>query len=185
MAGIAILGDGGHARSVTGALRKSRMLAEGEEPLPDDVLLVGVGDMETRVKLFNKYGRDRFTSVHAPYGNVITKEAKMGPGTVLMRGVTLQPGCIIGDNVLVNTGAQIDHDCVIGDHCIISPGAILCGGVTLGKQCQIGAGAIILEGNNLDDGTKIPAGSLLVGLGDLRRPQRVSWGGGPGVPATY
>ena len=72
-----------------------------------------------------------------PYGIAIhptayTSDAQIGPGTVIMAGVIIQPGCRIGKHVILNTGCQLDHDCVIEDFAHIAPGAVLCGNVHVG-----------------------------------------------------
>ncbi len=153
MARTVILGNGGFAhilKSMTGL----DCIDKGD-PVPDDVrVLIGVGDIKLRKKLYQEY-RGRVS--HPPD----------------MAGVIIRPGTTIGENVLINFGALIDHDCNIGDHCVISPGAILCGSVTLGEGCFVGAGAIIIQGVTLDAETFVPAGTLVCGSDDFRKPQRV------------
>lgn len=160
-----ILGKGGHARALADMLDCGDyegytpyvMFGEDEESeiTEEDELLIGVGDMETRLKLFEKY-----------------RDHKMAFGIQIMKGAIVYESAELGGNVLVNTGAQIDHECIIGDHCVISPGAVLCGRVTLGKACFVGASATILEGVTLEPGTFVPAGTLVVGPGDFRKPVR-------------
>ena len=158
-----ILGKGGHAQALADMIFKHKlgswiMLSEAEEDQvgPDDELVVGVGDIIGRVRLYEKF-----------------RHHKMAFGIQIMEGAIVYESADLGHNVLVNTGAQIDHDCIIGDHCVISPGAILCGNVTLGEACFIGAGAIILQGATLKAETYVPAGTLVVSSDDYRKPVRV------------
>jgi len=165
-----ILGNGGHAKVLESICFGHRIGAEGEFSIKDlDRLIIGVGDLKTRVILSNKYRSNQFHNVIQSNQNNI-KFLANAQGLQILHGAIIQAGAVLEDHVLVNTGAQIDHDCHIHSHCIISPGAILCGGVTLGFGCQIGAGAIILEGVTLDAETKIPAGSLVVKQDDIRKP---------------
>ncbi len=159
-----IIGDGGHAR-VLQSLVGFPMLGPGDDVPEDCRVVIGVGEHAKRRELFLKY-RDRVAGV-SKHGDTAPR------GFQRMCGAIVQPGCSIGENVLVNTGAQIDHDCRIGNHCTISPGAILCGGVTLGEGCFVGAGAIIIQGVTLEPDTFVPAGALVVKANDFRLPQPV------------
>ena len=153
MAYTVILGNGGHARAIDpkGVFRHLDAL----DDVPDDVyVIIGVGDIDTRRKLYKRFMP---RVVEWPY----------------MSDAIVHETASIGVNVLFNTGAQVDHDCEIGDHCVISPGAILCGGVKLGEACFIGAGAIIVENVELAPETFVPAGTLVCGPDDFRKPQRV------------
>lgn len=165
-----VLGDGGHGRLIS-ALTGAPCLPLGA-PVPDDAeVFIGIGDLETRIRLYEEFGPRVIGIIDQSAmiaGNVTT-----GHGLQVMVGSIVSVGVRLGANVIVNTGAQIDHDCVIGDHCIIAPAAVLCGGVQLGRACFVGAGAIIVQGVVLDDHTFVPAGTLVAGQTDFRRPQRL------------
>lgn len=159
-----ILGDGGHARELQ-SICGGKLLGK-HDPVPVADVVIGVGDIETRKRLYEENEPN--------CGAVVTGEHVYWADAIqIMRGVTLCNGIRFGVNVLVNTGAQIDHDCIIGDHCVISPGAILCGNVTLGAECFIGAGAIIVQGVTLEPKTFVKAGTLVCGQDDMRVPQRL------------
>lgn len=166
---IVMLGDGGHAAALSQFVMVNWWVTDDTKVEPDDQVVIGVGDLVTRRKLFEKFA-PRVKAVWAPGVRLPTSP---GRGFQFLTGVIVSVGCRIGDNVLVNTGAQIDHDCTIGHHCVIAPGAILCGGVTLGEACFVGAGAIIVEGVTLEPETFVPAGTLVVGPDDFRMPVRM------------
>lgn len=173
---VVILGDGGHARVISGMLwgtcLQVRAVADDAAVTEDDRLILGMGDIRTRARLFETFGRERFmTLIHR--SAVISEDSAIGAGVQVMAGVIVQSGARLRDGVLINTRASIDHGCDIGAFCHIAPGAVLCGDVTLGERCLIGAGSIIVEGVKLEPDTFIPAGSLVVGPDDIRRPQRV------------
>jgi len=170
-----ILGKGGHAKVVRQACWTAYradeiiMVGEGDHmPYPYDGLVIGVGDLETRIKLFNEYPGASWPWLQ--HSSARCHSGDNHVGLQVMMGAMIQCRCEFGVNILVNTGAQIDHDCKIGDHCVISPGAVLCGGVTLGEACFVGASATILEGVTLDAGTTVPAGTLVVKSDDFRKP---------------
>ena len=165
-----IAGTGSHARFLSFLTGANCIPIEDINTDDRAWVIVGVGDIQIRVDLYEKY-HARIASFIAETA-VYASNIMMKPGIQFMPGSYIAAGCKIGANVLVNTRSQIDHDCVIGDHCIISPGVVICGNVTLGDRCQIGAGTTIINGVNLRNGTKIPAGSLVCGQMDIRIPQR-------------
>ncbi|KKN23429.1 hypothetical protein LCGC14_0905110 [marine sediment metagenome] len=168
MARTVILGNGGYAKILACQARGECL--DKDDPIPDDAdILIGVGDKDKRRELYLKH-RGRVVGTVADTANFVAMNH--GDGLHLMAGAIIQPGCAIGENVLINFGALIDHDCNIGDHCVISPGAILCGSVTLGEGCFVGAGAIIIQEVTLPDETFVPAGTLVVGPDDFRKPVR-------------
>lgn len=174
---IYILGNGGHAKVLAEMMKNTLEVAfidKGEE-VPErksvndsQLIVVGVGDMDLRRKLWDEYSSNYcMINVRSHlYGEVGEEHT----GLQFMPGVVIQPGCTLGVNVLVNTSASIDHDCTIGAHCHVAPGATLCGGVTLGEGTFVGAGATIVEGATLEPGTFVPAGTLVVGQDDMRKP---------------
>ena len=157
---IVILGTGGHARAMMEKWRlshwwpfaKFRMTNDDRDVPKNAQVVIGVGDVDDRRRLYKQF------------------RSQIGTGLQIMPGAIVYASATLGVNVLVNTGAQIDHDCNIGDHCVIGPGAILCGGVRLGEACAIGAGAIILQGVTLEAETKVPAGTLVVAGDEWRYP---------------
>lgn len=168
---IVILGNGGHAKVCREAFHawmyhprnpsiiKSECVEFDIDALPDaKKYVIGVGDMKLRRALYGMIG-DRLVPVFHPSA-VMPEYHHPGPGFQLMAGAIVQPGCTIGNNVLINTRASVDHDCIIGDHVHIAPGAILCGGVTVGEGTFIGAGAIIPEGREVPAGAFVKAGSV-------------------------
>jgi hypothetical protein len=199
-----ILGKGGHAKMLKGVLirpfyeRKFDKFDEEPEfiflekgdrlPKPDIYtdFFVGVGDIKTRIELFNlikelgePWFDDNFRGVLHPnscyecleadrvYYDDLYSDYVISDGNQFLAFSYIGANSRLGQNILVNTGAQIDHDCKIGDHCVISPGAILCGGVELGVAC------FIVEGVKLDAGTFVPAGTLVCGPSDYRKPIRM------------
>ena len=92
---------------------------------------------------------------------VIASDVSPGEGAQVMAGAIIQPGALIGRNVLVNTRAVVEHDCQIGDHSHIAPGAVLCGGVSVGEGTHVGAGAVVLGGISLGVGSVVAAGAVV------------------------
>jgi carbonic anhydrase/acetyltransferase-like protein (isoleucine patch superfamily) len=172
---IYILGKGGHAGQVKASLYPNHPQMIGLEDTmhltPLDQVICGVGDLHTRLDMWNEFKENDWATV-IDENALVAKIADQG-GIYIGPNSYVGEMCLIGANVLINYSVSIGHDCRIDDHAIISPGVTLCGGVILGERCQIGAGATILQGVHLDDGTNIPAGSLVVKPDDIRKPVRV------------
>ena len=163
---VIVLGAGGHAKVVIGALKASGAAILGatdpdegthgksilgvpvlggdnkvSEHQPDEIALVnGVGS--TRVSSLRKEIFDRFTQAGFTFAAllhpsaVIGQETGVSDGAQVMAGAVIQPGCRIGANAIINTGAQVDHDCIIGDHVHVAPGAVLGGGYLVHARKQ-------------------------------------------------
>ena len=91
MARVVILGKGGHAKSLQHVLSWADILLENDDDVrPDDQVYIGVGDLETRRRLFEKF------SAQIPYR-----------GVQQMGNTWVGPDVQTGVNVLINTGAPL------------------------------------------------------------------------------
>ncbi|MDR1917348.1 MAG: acetyltransferase [Synergistaceae bacterium] len=134
---------------------------------PIEISLVnGIGSTEDTTKrreifeLFKGMGFS-FCQVISEF-SYLSKRASFGEGFQLMPGGVVQPGCEIGDNVIINSRASVDHDCAIGSHSHIAPGVTISGSVVIGDSAHIGSGAAIIQGVRIGDRCLIAAGSVVV-----------------------
>ena len=166
---IVILGRGGHARVLEETFAGNTVKIGKDEKIPEryDGVLIGLGDLAKRKKLFEEYADSVVNAIHDKA--IIADDVELGVGIQVMAGVVIQPGARIGRNTIINTRASIDHDCLIGSHCHIAPGAILCGNVTVGDETFVGAGSIITEGVTIGSRMFVPAGSLISRNGYCKR----------------
>lgn len=185
-----ILGAGGHSRVLIEALRTTGheivgVLAVDLKPgselmgLPvlggDDVvdqydpeqirLINGVGSIPgntQRWHLAELMRNKQFQFGVVVHENItVAGDLCLAEGVQLMAGVTIQPGCKIGLDTIVNTGSLIDHDCEIGDHCHIAPGVTLSGNVQIGSNVHIGIGAHVIQGIRIGSHAVIAAGTTV------------------------
>ena len=203
---ILVLGAGGHAKVVIGALQAMGAEILGaldadaathatsvlgvpvlggdgvvQDHAPGDVALVnGVGSTEPSMRrkiLYRQFVDAGY--VFAPVVHpsaVIGGEVEIADGAQVMAGAIVQPGCRIGANAILNTRSSVDHDCVIGAHVHIAPGAVLGGGITVGDGSHIGAGSIVIQNIQIGTDVLIAAGAAVVA--DIADGARVA-----GVPA--
>jgi UDP-N-acetylbacillosamine N-acetyltransferase len=93
---------------------------------------------------------------------IVSPDASVGNGAILMPGTIINAGTRIGTNIIVNTAASIDHDCTIGDGVHIGPGSRLSGLVTVGNATWIGIGSVIRESITIGSNVLLGAGSLVL-----------------------
>lgn len=109
---------------------------------------------------------------------MVSKSAKLGEGSVVFNGATIQSSTVIGKHVIVNTGSKIDHDCKVFDYCHIAPGVTICGDVTIKESNFIGAASTIVPQITIEEENMIAAGSTV--NKDIKSTKKL-WAGSPAV----
>ncbi len=175
MAGILLVGGGGHCRAVIDVMELCKLSIAGVIHGPDCALdaiycypalgrdvdlqsffprhtqaFVTLGQIKTskiREKLFHHLLSLGYSlpSVSSPLA-YISQYAKLNAGSIVMHHALVNAGSTIGENSIINTKALVEHDCCVGSHCHIAVNATLCGGVEVGDGSFIGAGASIMQG---------------------------------------
>ena len=188
----AIIGSGGHARSVAGVVieelnisvfaffdvggtQTSEEKIYGIPVLPGkvdlaknlrqagvDSLILAVGDNKARSDYFSELKKD-FT-----FPNIISKSAvikstvKMGVGNIIFPFAYIGPYSILGDNNIINTRSTIEHECEIGSSNHVSPASILLGRVKVGDFNFIGAGAAVIPNLRIKNEVILGANSTAI-----------------------
>lgn len=124
-------------------------------------LILGVGDNRIRKRIAESLNARIFKTLIHPRSN-ISKRVKIGLGTVVMAGCTINSSAEIGNHCILNTNASVDHDCVISDFSHISPNASLAGNVFVGEGVHIGIGATIIQGTKIGKWSTIGAGAVVI-----------------------
>lgn len=128
-----------------------------------EAAVIAVGNNRIRASLFERFEKEGFALpafVHPK--SIVSVNARMGSGTVIMPGAIINTGARLGKDVCVNTGATVDHDCVIGDHAHLYPGANLAGGVRVGAFSYIGTNAAVNPYISIGDNAFIGTGAAVV-----------------------
>jgi len=92
----------------------------------------------------------------------LSDSIKIGKGTLICRGVCINPFVEIGEGVIINTGSIIEHECFIQDFSHVAPGAVLAGNVKIGKGSFIGANAVIKQSVTIGNNVIIGAGAVIL-----------------------
>lgn len=107
-----------------------------------------IRNLNLRKNIFNKLKKIGFKlPVIISNGAYVSREAKIGEGSIVMHNCIINRNAIIGSNSIINTKALIEHDCKIGSHTHISTGCTINGNTSIGNQCFIGSGTVS-KGNN-------------------------------------
>lgn len=112
--------------------------------------LIAIGHMKTaehRIRLYHQLVQLGYElpAIIAPTAH-ISRNATIGPGTIVMHGAIVNTGASVGNNCIINSRALIEHDARVQDHCHISTGSILNGNVSIGTGSFIGSGSVIKNG---------------------------------------
>ena len=183
---LAILGTGGHARSIYDIVKKKKniyffdkekkyfkvgnrnfQVIGNHKSLVNSKkrvskVIVAVGDNKIRKKYYKILKKNKFNLITLIHPRSYSSfGSKIGEGTVLMQGSFVNTDSIVGNNCIINSNASVDHDCLIKDHTHICPGVIIAGNVKIGENCWIGLGAKIIENCVIGNNVFIAAGTLV------------------------
>jgi sugar O-acyltransferase (sialic acid O-acetyltransferase NeuD family) len=191
VAGIVVIGGGGHAKVLISVLKKSGWSVAGytdradagqilgsrwlgtDEVLPgllaedpDCAALVGIGKTDAgslRTEVQRELDRlgFRVPAVSSPDA-VVNEEVLLGDGTVVLDGACVNSGVVVGPLGILNTNSTVEHDCRLGENVHVAPGATLSGGVTVGDHTMVGAGATVIHGVTICAGCLVGAGAVVV-----------------------
>ena len=126
------------------------------------VLALGNNELRERIHKDIMKVRDfTFPSLVHPSA-VVSPEAKLESGAIVMAGCIIQHSARIGEHSFINTGATVDHDCQIGRFASIGPGSHLAGNVKVGDLAMIGLGTSVIENIEIGDRAVVGAGSVVV-----------------------
>ena len=188
---ILVLGTGGHAKSCIDVIEKqkkfrilgiienkqsNKKVFMGYPVLGNDKdllslkkkcsnVLIGVGQIRNpnlRSNIFLKLKKIgfNFPVIISPKAYV-SKNSKIGFGSIIMHNVFINAASRIGENCIVNTRALIEHDVEIGNNIHVSTGAIINGNVKIGNKTFIGSGSLIKEGVKIGNNCLIGMGKVV------------------------
>lgn len=180
---IAVIGCGGHARSIVPILIELGYTIEGiyddsyDPAVSENIAgvqlkgrvedcslkqnaLLAIGDPRKREQYYSQGFKLSANILHQ--AAIVSKEASLGQANHVLPQVFINAFVKIGDNNLINSGAIVEHECQIGNHNHISVGARICGRVTVGNSNMIGAGAIIIDNVQIASNIIVGAGAVVV-----------------------
>lgn len=183
---IIIIGSGGHAKVIIDILEKSNKKIYGildddlnkkelkvlgysilgttkdiEKYKQDYSFIIGIGNNAIRKKIAIENKGLNYEQAIDPSA-IISKNIKIGIGTVIMPGVIINIDSKIGNHCIINTGAIIEHDNIIEDYVHISPGVSLGGTVKIGETTHVGIGSKVINNIEIKGNVKVGAGAVVI-----------------------
>jgi len=175
---IIILGAGGHAPVVSEIARACGFVVSAiydDNPasvgknvagvavagriadLPDSLTgnaFIAIGNNAVRRSLFERFGNLTWPLlIHSRA--CVSALARLDAGSIVCAGAVIQPGAVLGRQVIVNIGACVDHDSQVGDFCHIGAKAYVSVNSEVGTDCHLRPGCL------LPFAAKIPPGSVV------------------------
>ena len=113
-------------------------------------LVVAIGDNTCRRDVFLRARALGFELVTVTHPSaVISRNAKLSPGSMIMAGAVIGAMASIGDGAIVNACAVVDHHAKVGDFAHLGVGACMAGGSMLADHARLTEGAILCAGQIL------------------------------------
>jgi len=190
MKNIIIIGSGGHAVSCLDVIisskkykvkgyisnKKNNILSKKIKWLGNDDYInnikksdyviiafanIGKKNLNNRIKIFDKLKKKNCKlPVIISKNSYVSKETKIGEGTIIMHNVVINAKVEIGKNCIINTKSLVEHDTIIGDHCHVSTGVIINGSCIILSNTFLGTGSVIL--NNVKCKKKIISAGQII-----------------------
>ena len=156
--------------------------ADAREKYGDQLeIALGIGEPETREKIFAKLRKDGVNTPTLIHPDVyIPETTNIGRGVVIQCGSFVSCNVTIGDYVFIQPHANVGHDDVLQEGVIVSSGVCLSGINNIGKYTYIGVGACTKQVVNIGSYAIIGMGSIvykdipdeMIVMGNPARPIR-------------
>jgi len=182
---VAILGAGGHTRSVISLLNQNDIpiigiFDDSYDPLSLESILgvrlmgkisdipegahviLSIGDNLQREKLYCEHEESIYPTPVIAATAHIDVSVRLDRGSMVFGNVYVNACAQVGVNTIINTAAVVEHEARIGNNCHISVNSTVCGRVVIGDECFIGAGAVIIDKVTICDKVTIGAGSVVI-----------------------
>ncbi len=119
-------------------------------------------NISLREKIFNKFKKIgfNFPTICSPK-SYVSKNVKIGEGTQIFHGVTINKNSNVGKNCIINSHSLIEHDVEIGNNTQISTGVIINGGCNINKNSFIGSASVLRENISIKEKSFIKIGSII------------------------
>jgi sugar O-acyltransferase (sialic acid O-acetyltransferase NeuD family) len=185
VAGLVILGFGGHARSVADVALDcgvERLIfvdaaARPNETWFDFPVLGAMPDLDFKLwaafpaaceSSARRQQVEQINAAKIPVATLISTRAYVGKGGSVGTGAFVAhnsyvgPMAVVGAGAIINTGAIVEHECRVGDFSHVSVNATVAGRCVIGDSVFVGAGAVIKDKVHIADGVIIGAGACVV-----------------------
>lgn len=148
-----------NANKIMGPISSIKKIVEYNNKIK---FVIGIGENKIRKKIYEKLNLSNESFVTLVHKSaVISPNAKIGKGTVIMPNTVVNADTYIGNHSIINTGSIIEHDNNIGDFVHISPSTVLTGNVRIEDGVLVGAGTTIIPSIQIGKWSIIGAGATV------------------------
>ena len=182
---LILIGAGGHAKSVSDSIDKSKyevsgfidsnkiglhmgfpILGSKIEDIPDYkdyCYFVSIGDVVYREMWFNRLkelGLDLINIIDS--SALISNSAKIGIGNFVGKMTIINADAKIGDNNVINTKALVEHECKVGNHNHLSTNSVINGNVIIEDRVFLGSSSVCNGQLKIGSDVIIGSGSVII-----------------------
>lgn len=126
--------------------------------------IVCIGDNWSRMKVVNyiysKISSFNFVTTIHPKA-IISKNAQIGIGNVIMPGVIINTKAVVGDFCIINTNSSLEHYCSMANFSSLSAGVTTGGFVNIGMYTALTLGVTVFDRVTIGCNTVVGSGSLV------------------------
>lgn len=125
--------------------------------------IVAIGNNQIRINLGKRLidsGFEPPVLIHP--SAVISRYAKIAPGTVVFANSVINSFASIGKDCIINTAVIVEHDCILGDGIHLSPNVSLAGGTVIHDLAWIGIGSVTRQLIQIGKNSTIGANSTVI-----------------------
>lgn len=94
-------------------------------------------------------------------GAMVSPQAMLGDGALILEGTTIQPHCRIGNNVCIGMGSCVCHHSELGDHNFLSAHVVILGQVRIADYCFLGGNSTVTDHRIIGNSCIIGAGAVV------------------------
>ncbi|WP_221399887.1 acetyltransferase [Clostridium perfringens] len=145
----------------------------------DFEVVIAISNYKVKKNIVNKIRkRDiKYATLIHPSLN-ISKEVKIGQGTIIYEGVIISPNVIIGNHVIVSPKSGIGHDSVIKDYVSVLWNVSISGNDLIEEGALLGSSSTVIQGKIIGKSSIVGAGAVVIN--DVEPKKTVV-----GIPAKF
>jgi sugar O-acyltransferase (sialic acid O-acetyltransferase NeuD family) len=184
MGEVAIIGAGGHARTLINILELRAYQVKGvyddnfkEEyrgeiiegyPLlggleaidPSEKVIIAKGNCQDLKKLSDQF-QSQLLDDNLIHPSALVETKRIGTSNQISAMSYVSKSANIGASNLIYSQSTIEHEVELGDYNVVTVNVSLCGRVKIGNGCFFGAGSVVLPNLSICDEVTIGAGAVV------------------------